>query len=65
MDFRPAQWRDVNGDGMHKTIEQDAKFRAEKKALGFNLSKLQAAGCLAVSALASIGLIYFGATALI
>jgi hypothetical protein len=65
MVFQTAQLRKINGDKMYKTIRHSPKFRAEKKAMGFNLSKLQAAGCVALSVLASTSLIYFGATAFI
>jgi hypothetical protein len=50
---------------MHNLIEENPKFRTEKKSMQFNVSKLQAAGCVALSVLASISLIYFGATAFI
>jgi hypothetical protein len=50
---------------MYKAIDETPKFRAEKKAMRFNVSKLQAVACIALSVLASISLIYFGATAFI
>lgn len=45
---------------MFKPTQHSAKFRAERKALGFNVSKLQAVLCLLTSAAISIGLIYLG-----
>lgn len=45
---------------MYKPMQRDAKFRAEQKALRFNMSKLQAVACLLASAIVSIGLIYLG-----
>jgi hypothetical protein len=45
---------------MHKATHSEAKFRAEKKAMGFNMNKLQAVICLSVSMIISIGLISLG-----
>lgn len=45
---------------MYKPTQQSTKFRAEKKALGFNVSKLQAVLCLVTSAAVSVGLIFLG-----
>jgi hypothetical protein len=41
------------------------KFRLQKKALGLNLNKLQAALCLAASVAISVGLIVWGVEAFI
>jgi hypothetical protein len=54
-----------DGDMKYKDLEQNPRFRTEKKAMRFNVSKMQAAGCVLLSVLASTGLIYFGATAFI
>jgi hypothetical protein len=45
---------------MYKPMQRSAKFRAEQKALRFNVSKLQAVACLLASAAVTIGLIYLG-----
>jgi hypothetical protein len=45
---------------MYKPMQRSAKFRTEKKALRFNVNKLQAVACLLASAAVSIGLIYLG-----
>jgi hypothetical protein len=45
---------------MHKTTHSDAKFRAEKKAMRFNINKLQAVVCLVLSMAVSVVLIVLG-----
>lgn len=45
---------------MYKPMQRSAKFRAEQKAMRFNINKLQAVACLVASAAVSIGLIYLG-----
>ena len=45
---------------MYKPTQQGTKFRMEKKALRFNVSKMQAVACLVASATISLGLIYLG-----
>jgi hypothetical protein len=45
---------------MHRIIPQSTKFRAERKAMGFTMNKLQTVACLAASVAVSIGIIVWG-----
>lgn len=54
-----------NENIMHRTSHTSSRFRAEQKAMGFNVSKLQAVACLAVSVGVSIGMIVWGVKAFV
>jgi hypothetical protein len=45
---------------MHKTTHPSTKFRAERKARGFTVNKLQAVACLVVSVAVSVGISLLG-----
>jgi hypothetical protein len=49
---------------MYKPMQRNAKLRAEPKALGLNINKIQAAACILASAAVSIGLIYLAIIAI-